>query len=207
MLSHFADASFLHGSSYQIPGFIIYHHLRTSSVQQKTCRRHLAFFLLSNQTSSPYHMPSVTVLVMVPMASSFTIDVIFSVRACKAWSSKLSSLKRTVHEASALFMSGPLVCQHVRFCRFFSRPQTWRKASNIIGASFGSYIVSLSQVVTHHTALLGHQSWHSCHVLPDISTFGHQVLYIKFLFHFGQIDWFVDMGIRCLGALPKLPDS
>jgi hypothetical protein len=129
------------------------------------------------------------------------------VRACKAWSSKLSSLKRTVHEASALFMSGPLVCQHVRFCRFFSRPQTWRKASNIIGASFGSYIVSLSQVVTHHTALLGHQSWHSCHVLPDISTFGHQVLYIKFLFHFGQIDWFVDMGIRCLGAWPKLPDS
>jgi hypothetical protein len=113
-------------------------------------------------------MPSVTVLVMVPMASSFTIDVIFSVRACKAWSSKLSSLKRTVHEASALFMSGPLVCQHVRFCRFFSRPQTWRKASNIIGASFGSYIVSLSQVVRHHTALLGHQSWHSCHVLPDI---------------------------------------
>lgn len=86
--------------------------------------------------------------------------------ACKAWSSKLLSLKRAVYQASALFMSGvrTSVCQHARFCRLFSCPD-W-KTSNIIGANFGWSLVSCQEFTPHCLArtsfltFMPHSSWH-----------------------------------------------
>jgi hypothetical protein len=81
----------------------------------------------------------------------------------------------------------------------YSLAQTERPATSLVQTSVDllSHVKSL-----HLTALLGHHSWHSCHVLPDIlqqhSTFGRQVLSTKFPFHFGQINWFLDIWIRSL---------
>ncbi len=192
-----ANASSLRGSSYQTPGFVFYKS-ENINCPTTTCWRHLASSRC-HQTISLYHAmcdhPHHGACGII-----LAIDIIFScVRArpdhlnCYHWRELSTELLHCSCQES-----GPLsVSMHGSVD--YSLAQTERPATSLVQTSVDllSHVKSL-----HLTALLGHHSWHSCHILPDIlqqhSTFGRQVLSTKFPFHFGQINWFLDIWIRSL---------